>query len=285
MMNQEQYLGAYRYDSYKTTVETARGNNHQHWIGEIPVVLPALKFFNEIRYKRPDLVPRVDCKRNGAAYGGVGLAFKDATDIPVGSIFVEDDKDGKLLYCVASDRIKNEKFNDYRPEYHVKKTKDFAKAVKTALQFLRPYSVQDVMDDKEPALAGALAKLKDEPENKLYKATSMGKRTIREEIDNMIRSGYVPATQEFKESIQLMVEQGEELKRITSYNPKRTFVWVKPDRVEYQPHTGVPVVAYKLDDVPEDIRNKVAVLQIGEEGHAVMDVGVKVTPTTFWVFE
>ena len=54
---------------------------------------------------------------------------------------------------------------------------------------------------------------------------------------------------------------------------------------EYQPHTGEPVVAYKLDDVPEDIRNKVAVLQIGEDGHAIMDVGVKVTPTTFWVFE
>ena len=82
-----------------------------------------------------------------------------------------------------------------------------------------------------------------------------------------------------------MKEQGEELKRIVSYKPKKTFVWIKPDRVEYQPHTGEPVVAYKLDDVPEDIRNKVAVLQIGEDGHAIMDVGVKVTPTTFWVFE
>jgi len=244
-----------------------------------------LKLYNEIRYKRPDLVARVDGKRDGDAFSGIGLAYKDATDIPVGGIFVEFDDNNKSLYCVNSDRIKNEKFNDYRPEYHVKKTKDFTKAVKTALQFLRPYSVQDVMDDKEPALGAALARLKDEPENKLYKASCMGKSVIRDEIDNMIRNGYVPATQEFKESIQLMVEQGEELKRIANYKPKKTFVWVKPDRVEYQPDTGEPVIAYKLDDVPEDIRNKVAVLQIGEEGHAVMDVGVKVTETTYWVFE
>jgi hypothetical protein len=101
----------------------------------------------------------------------------------------------------------------------------------------------------------------------------------------MIRSGYVPITQDFKEAMLLFKEQGEELKRIANYKPNRVFVWVKPDRVEYQPHTGEPVVAYKLDDVPEDIRNKVAVLQIADKNHAIMDVGMKVTETTYWVFE
>ena len=77
------------------------------------------------------------------------------------------------------------------------------------------------------------------------------------------------------------------MKRTANYRPKKIFVWVKPDRVEYQYDTtdGEPVVAYKLDDVPEDIRNKVAVLQIGEKNHAIMDVGMKVTETTYWVFE
>ena len=285
MMNQEQYLGKFGYQSYVTVVETARSNNHQHWIGEIPVVSLALKFFNEIRYKRPDLVARVDCQRNGAMFSGVGLAYKDAPDLPVGAIYISEDKDGKPLYCVKSDRIKNEKYNDYKDEYHIKSTKDFTKAVKTALQFVRPFSLGEVMDDKEPSLSAALARMKDEPDNKLYRAASMGRSVIRDEIEHMIANGYAPCTQEFREAIQLMKEQGEELKRIVSYKPKKTFVWIKPDRVEYQPHTGEPVVAYKLDDVPEDIRNKVAVLQIGEDGHAIMDVGVKVTPTTFWVFE
>lgn len=285
MMNREQYYGKFGYQSYVTVVETARSNNHQHWIGEIPVVSLALKFFNEIRYKRPDLVARVDCPRTGAMFSGVGLAYKDSPDILVGAIYISEDKDGKPLYCVKSERIKNEKYNDYKEEYHIKSTKDFTKAVKTALQFIKPLTVQELMDDKESELAMALAKMKDEPENKLYKAASMGKNVIRNEVDHMIANGYVPCTQEFREAIELMKEQGEELKRIVSYKPKKTFVWVKPDRVEYQPHTGEPVVAYKLDDVPEDVRNKVAVLQIGEEGHAIMDVGVKLTATTFWVFE
>jgi hypothetical protein len=146
-------------------------------------------------------------------------------------------------------------------------------------------SVQELMDDAESTLAGSLARMRDKPENTLYQAADMGRTVIRQEIDNMIRTGYVPITEKFREAVKLMEEQGEELIRIVNYKPKKMFVWIKPDRVEYQPHTGEPVIAYKLEDVPEEIRNKVAVLQIGDKGHAVMDVGVMVTPTTFWVFE
>ena len=285
MMKQEQYFGKYNYDNYVLIVEKAKANNHPHWVGDIPVVKEVVKFFNEIRYKRPDIVPSVDVSRKGDYFGGVGLAYKDSPDIYVGALFIEVDDDGKIIYGVKSERIKNEKYNDHKDEYHIKKTKDFAKAVKTALQYVKPMSVQELMDDAESTLAGSLARMRDKPENTLYQAADMGRTVIRQEIDNMIRTGYVPITEKFREAVKLMEEQGEELIRIVNYKPKKMFVWIKPDRVEYQPHTGEPVIAYKLEDVPEEIRNKVAVLQIGDKGHAVMDVGVMVTPTTFWVFE
>jgi hypothetical protein len=39
-----------------------------------------------------------------------------------------------------------------------------------------------------------------------------------------------------------------------------------------------------MDDVPEFVRNKLAVLQIAKNGDAIADVGVRVSDITYWVF-
>jgi hypothetical protein len=287
MRNEEQYFGTYNYESFVRTHEEAKKNNHQYWIDDIPVLnAEMVKFFNEVKYKRRNIVARVDCKKHGGVFEGVGIAYQDAPNFPIGKMFVEYASDGKgKLYCVRSDRIKNEKFRDGSEGYEIKKSKDFTKGVKMALTYLKPFTVAEIMENSNSAYDSGLWRMKSDPTNKLDDAVNIARRRIAEEVDNMIRSGYVPVTQDFKEAILLFQEQGEELKRIANYRPKRIFVWVKPDCVEYQPDTGEPVIAYKLDDVPEDIRNKVAVLQIGEKNHAIMDVGIKITETTYWVFE
>jgi len=287
MRNKEQYFGMYDYDAFVRTHESAKASGHQHWIDDIPVLnAEMVKFFNEVKYKRRNIVARVDCKTHGGVFEGVGIAYQDAPDFPLGKMFVEYASvgDGKL-YCVRSDRINNEKFREGSEGYETKKSKDFTKGVKLALTHLKPFSVAEIMENAVSAYDSGLWRIKSDPTSKLDDAVNIGRRRITEEVDNMIRSGYVPITQDFKEAMLLFKEQGEELKRIANYKPNRVFVWVKPDRVEYQPHTGEPVVAYKLDDVPEDIRNKVAVLQIADKNHAIMDVGMKVTETTYWVFE
>jgi hypothetical protein len=287
MRNKEQYFGTYDYDAFVRTHESAKASGHQHWIDDIPVLnAEMVKFFNEVKYKRRNIVARVDCKKHSGVFEGVGIAYQDAPDFFIGKIFMEQAPDGKgVLYCVRSDRIENEKFRAGSEGYETKKSKDFTKGVKMALTYLKPFTVAEVMDNSNSAYDSGLWRMKSEPQDKLDTAASVGRQAVMVEIDNMIRSGYVPATEKFREAMVLFQEQGEELKRIANYRPKRIFVWVKPDCVEYQPHTGEPVVAYKLDDVPEDIRNKVAVLQIGEKNHAIMDVGIKITETTYWVFE
>jgi hypothetical protein len=287
MRNKEQYFGMYNYDAFVRTHESAKASGHQHWIDDIPVLnAEMVKFFNEVKYKRRNIVARVDCKTHGGVFEGVGIAYQDAPDFPLGKMFVEYAPDGKgKLYCVRSDRIKNEKFREGSEGYETKKSKDFTKGVKLALTHLKPFAVDEIMDASITSLENGLYRMKSKPKDMLDDATTIGSKLVMEEVDNMVRSGYVPVTAQFKEAMLLFRGQGEELKRIANYRPKKIFVWVKPDRVEYQPHTGEPVVAYKLDDVPEDIRNKVAVLQIGEKNHAIMDVGMKVTETTYWVFE
>lgn len=286
MRNKEQYFGMYIYEGFVRVHEEAKKNNHQHWIDDIPVSLEMMKFFNELKYKRRNIMARVDCKVYGGMFEGVGISYQDSPDFPLGKMFVEDAPDGKgKLYCVRSDRIKNEKWSEGSDGYEIKKSKDFTKGVKLGLTYLKPFAVDEIMDNSVTSLENGLHRMRSKPKDMLDEATTIRSERVMEEVDNMVRSGYVPVTAQFKEAMVLFQKQGEELKRIANYRPKKIFVWVKPDRVEYQPHTGEPVVAYKLDDVPEDIRNKVAVLQIGEKNQAIMDVGMKVTETTYWVFE
>jgi hypothetical protein len=63
------------------------------------------------------------------------------------------------------------------------------------------------------------------------------------------------------------------------------FVWAQTNRVIYQ-YENDPVqhVANSVDEVPENIRNKVMVLQIGNKHSAIVDVGIKVDDTKYWVF-
>ena len=75
-----------------------------------------------------------------------------------------------------------------------------------------------------------------------------------------------------------------ELKQVAKYKPKATFVWLKSDRAHIVDPDGVETVAHTMEDVPEDIRNKIAVLQIGTDNSAVINVGVKVDDTKYWVF-
>ena len=82
-----------------------------------------------------------------------------------------------------------------------------------------------------------------------------------------------------------MKDHGEELKRLSRYKPKGTFVWLKPDRVEYIEEGGTAVIVTDVNDVPEDIRNKIAVLQIGANGSAIIEVGMKIDDTKYWVFK
>jgi len=289
MRNKEQYFGMYDYDAFVRTHESAKASGHQHWIDDIPVLnAEMVKFFNEVKYKRRNIVARVDCKTHGGVFEGVGIAYQDAPNFAIGKMFVEGAPDGNgKLYCVRSDRIKNEKFREGSQGYESKKSKDFTKGVKLGLTYLKPFSIEEVMQNSIESYSAGLYRMRAKPQEMLEEATSIGSGRVMEEVDNMIRSGYVPVTAQFKEAMVLFQKQGEELKRTANYRPKKIFVWVKPDRVEYQYDTtdGEPVVAYKLDDVPEDIRNKVAVLQIGEKNHTIMDVGMKVTETTYWVFE
>lgn len=290
MIKQEDFVGSMKYETYVQVHGEAKGNSHPHWADDIPMPQTLMRFYQEIKHKRPDMVIRLDKRAsyyNGKGYrvfAELGIAFKEAPDLSVGCISVEAGAQGnELMYVVTSDRIKNDKFSAHSDGYHMKKTKEFSKAVKNALQYLKPVMFDELVSQKAEVANSAIYAIRSPAEDKLHTAGSVGRENVLTELRNMIRTGYQPVTEKFLASMNLLVAEDAELQRVSKYKPRKCFVWVKPNRVEYQIDDNERVIAYDPTQVPEEIRDKVAVLQIGT-GSGIMDVGVKVNNTMYWVF-
>jgi hypothetical protein len=290
MIKQEDYLGGYPYKSYTDLYTEAKNANHPYWIGDVPVPQQILKFYNELKHKRPDMIIRLDKRPayyNGKGYrvfAELGIAYKEAPDMNVGHIGIEaGNQAAELLYVVESKRINNDKYASHSEGYHTKKTKAFSNAVKNGLQYLKPVMFDELLSEKLDAAQHAINTIRYPAEDKLHSAGSVGRDNVLTELRNMIRTGYQPVTEKFLASMNLLAAEDAELQRVANYKPRKCFVWVKPDRVEYQVEGNERVIAYDPTQVPEEIRDKVAVLQIGS-GSGIMDVGVKVSNTMYWVF-
>lgn len=290
MIKQEDYLGGYPYKSYTDLYTEAKNANHPYWIGDVPVPQQILKFYNELKHKRPDMIIRLDKRPayyNGKGYrvfAELGIAYKEAPDMNVGHIGIEAGaQTAELLYVVESKRINNDKYAAHSDGYHTKKTKAFPNAVKNGLQYLKPVMFDELLSEKVEVAHLALSTIRSPAEDKLYTAGNVGRDNVLTEIRNMIRTGYQPVTAKFLETMNLLAAEDAELQRVVNYKPRKCFVWAKPDRVEYQIEGNERVIVYDPAHVPEEIRDKVAVLQIGS-GSGIMDVGVKVSNTMYWVF-
>jgi hypothetical protein len=292
MIKQEDFLGTTSYSNYVHAYNEAKTNNHQHWIGDdIPATQGLIKFWNEMKHKRPDVVLRLDVRPawyNGKGYrvfADVGIAYKDAPDMNVGSIGIEmADNNKDMLFVVKSDRIRNEKFANYSEGYKSKKTKNFPNAVKNAVQFLKPVLFEELKRTNETALGTAIHTIREPAGDKLIGAARIDRSVILDEMRNMIRTGYTPLTKEFVAGVQLLAAEDAALQQISKYKPRSCFVWAKPTSVEYQIEGEERKVVYDLADVPQEITDKIAVLQIGNAGSPIMDVGIKVNSALYWVF-
>ena len=82
-----------------------------------------------------------------------------------------------------------------------------------------------------------------------------------------------------------MASEGAELKRLRDYKPRTCFVWAKQNSLCYKYSDSADVMEItSMADLPEVIANKLAVLNIAEEGSAIPDVGMRVNKAMFWVF-
>ena len=294
---QENFVGQISFERFQRNVEKARELGHEYWIGGIPVHKDLLAFFKAFKDKRYNIIPCVDTntqtvwRRNGdgemvgvPVYQTLGITFPDAKDFRSGKIHIMSDGTN-MFYCVESEKIENDKYSCVSEGYHIRQSKDMKKALKVAIQFLKPLGYQDIQDKCMATLHSGINQLRYPAREKISDALNVGVSEIAQEVAHMIASGYQPSTKSFKDALDLLVKEGAELKRMQDYKPRACFVWVKPNSLSYKFTDEMQVTeCTSMDDVPEFVRNKLAVLQIAKTGDAITDVGVRVSDITYWVF-
>ena len=294
---QENFIGQIGFDRFQRNVETARTNNHEHWIGDIPVRKEMVAFFKAFKDKRYNIVPCVDksstvfWKRDSEGesigipvFDTLGITFPDAKDFRSGSIIVAHDGTD-MQYCVESDKIENEKYASHSDGYNIRQSKDMKKALKIAMTYLKPLGYDDILDRCRNQLSNGIENLRSPARERLHERLSVQRSDMAQEVAHMIACGYVPSTKAFKDAVDLIVNEGAELRRMQDYKPRACFVWVKPNSLSYRFTDETQVTeCTSMDDVPEFVRNKLAVLQIAKNGDAITDVGIRVSDITYWVF-
>lgn len=295
---QENFVGHISFERFQRNVELAREKGHEHWIGDIPVDKDLLAFFKAFKDKRYNIIPCVDDNTKAiwirnesggestavSVYKTLGITFPDSKDFRSGKIRIESDGTN-TFYCVEHEKIENDKYSCVSEGYHIRQSKDMKKALKVALQYIKPLGYEDVQDKCMGSLHSGINQLRSPAREKIHEAFDMVRSDIAQEVAYMIACGYVPSTKVFKDAVDLLVKEGAELKRMQDYKPRACFVWVKPNSLSYKFTDEKQVTeCTSMDEVPEFVRNKLAVLQIAKNGDAITDVGVRVSDITYWIF-
>lgn len=291
ILTSDKYFGSWNYSTYKDWADEAKQAGHKWWVDGIPVSANLYNFLFEIKAKRSQVRLRVDRRptchididhdNSYRVFNDVGITFPDTPDRSVGFVSYSDG-----TYRVQHDSITNEKYASYSDGYNIRKSKDIKKMVKVAMQYLKPLGFDKIMEDNERSLEHALASVRDPARSKLRSKLSVNADDIATEIAHMIATGYVPTTPQFKEAIDVMASEGAELRRLRDYKPRTCFVWAKQNSLmyKYSDASEPAVEVTNMNDVPEHIRDKLALLNIAEERSAIADVGVRVSSSVFWIF-
>jgi hypothetical protein len=297
IISPDKYLGHRSYTNYKTYAEDAQPH-HKHWVDGIPVVDELKTFVQELRVqlrlrnlrlcvdKSPSAnIHHIDPDTGGSmtllVWNTVGLVHPDVPKLRVGWVsFVNG------AYVVGSEKIHNERFRRGSNGYNSKQSKDIAKMVKVARQYLKPFEFNEVQEAYSYVATSAVRDICGEARGKLHQKLSINQIDIATELGNMIAAGYAPVTDSFRAAAQLMQDEGLELRRLSNYKPRMCFLWSKENSLayKYSDSSEPPVEITNLNDLPENLRNKRSVLSIAEEDSVIPDVGVRCTNKNYWVF-
>jgi hypothetical protein len=248
-----------------------------------------IDIFNAVKKKRPDLVVvdavrgvRTNSKNASGmyiVYRGLDMAYANLPTQVVGTIGYEYDQ-----FFVTSRLIENAKYSVWSGrEYNTKKSKHMNNIVKEAVKTLLPTQFHEVVAESDGKFYQNIRDIRDKSIHHMRAALNGTNNVLRDELFHMVASGYVPKNESFAKAMAYVVESKDEYERNERYDPEKLFVWIKPDCVMYS-KDGKDIKEVKsTDELSEEIRGKLFVLMVADNGTFIDEVGMKHADNKFWV--
>jgi hypothetical protein len=283
------------------------GDPPMHMVDGIPVVPELVRFCAEIR------------KVNRHVKFGVGRRVKNSwgngfnkmqelfvymdghayamMKIGYGDYSTKGDGDSKFM--VYARMIKNEKFRDDSDQYHMATAEGIDRAIKNVKKYMRPYSPVECATMSFEAVRSKFSSVVQGVSSELYQARSgvIESAHLRNELFHMLDVGYEFLAEDFREKIVQWREKYNEDQVARGRALHAYYVNVRIHREEMvcdvievldankrsRLDAHMPVVTYKMEDLPEGVAGNLAALSMVDDGHYVDGVGMRVDSATFWV--
>lgn len=202
-------------------------------------------------------------------------------------------------FGVYSRLLQNNKFDPQRDQFYMVTSDDLERIMKTVKKVMRPYTPHETANVVFEPYQGKV-------HSNVWKATSeareakdatIGLNDLRNELFALYDLGYEFASETLKNKVGKWKKAVTELHEAEAKKRNAYFVSVvlrgeellcnvmtiNDVRNIHTINESSITQTFKMEDLPEDIAEKVATLGMVDKGHYVEDVGMKVSDTTFWI--
>jgi len=208
-------------------------------------------------------------------------------------------KGNETKFGVYSRLLQNNKFSEQRDQYYMVTSDDLDRIMKTVKKVMRPYSPHETANVVFEPYQGKV-------HTNVWTATSnareamvavTGLNDLRNELFALYDLGYEFASETLKDKVGKWKKAVTEMAEAENKKRNAYFVsvilrgeellcnvmTVNDVRKIHTINESSMTQTFKMEDLPEDIAEKVATLGMVDKGHYVEDVGMKVSDTTFWI--
>jgi len=156
--------------------------------------------------------------------------------------------------------------------------------LKIAKKTLAPITLQQHMTGLKSTYENAVQSLRNKWSWDVNRKTEGAFKLAYKDMLYLHDTGYHPQDEKFRECMNYLAQNRESIDKYHDYNPATCFVWVKPNEVQYM-KTGekTPTIVANKNDLNDDIKGKMFVLDITDHKNFVEDVGLKENDSTYWV--
>lgn len=279
-------------------------------IDGIPMKAQLFNFCTNLRAKFPKVKFHANSdynkiERNSLTVSDV-LVYVDDCDFVLGRIgygyYGVNTNNDVPEFMVESRKINNEKYGEYRDQYYRAFTRDIDKALKNAQRYLLPYSPTEVLEATFP-------QFKDTLESKRYAANREFEReldtlkvydVLATELENLVNKGTEFSTSMFQLHVKDAVSKFQRARELKQKQTRSYFITIrmfgntqvadvaacKDPRGKSPSHDDFfedKFQVLNVDDLPEDIKAKVAALMLVDTHQYIEGVGQRATERSFWV--
>lgn len=289
--NSSKYIGTVPVDVVVQCIDKANQEEWEWWVDGIPVMYRLYHFAHALRKKRPTLLFALDDAATfSSRFDILSVSLPICPTLRVGKII-----DSAGDYIVESNHIKNGRYNPRSDGYHRLASENLDRAVTNGLRYFLPPTPKDIYEQYEHRMTYGLetirSKARIEVGNALYTPEQLDacgvslqiamRRHALEmypEFIHMATVGYEPKSPDVSRAVKHVAQHGSELLRKVNYKPRSVaFVWVRDNSAVYR-YTSINCdfeVVTDPQQMPEDIRNRMAILDMAGDDDPIADVGVR----------